>query len=78
LGRVPLRCLYRLDYQQHGLRIAEAELLFVRAVEILENKGGEPLPNYATALNNLAQLKATNRLAEAEPPPTCRIGTDAG
>ena len=76
---MPLRCLYRLDYQHHGLRIAEAELLFVRAVEILENKGGELLPNYATALNNLAHLlNTTNRFVEAEPPPTCRIGTDAG
>ena len=39
-----------------------------RVVEILENPGGEPLPNYAGALNNLAQLyKATNRLTEGEP-----------
>ena len=37
-------------------------------MEILENKGGDPFPNYAAALNNLALLlKATNRLAEAEP-----------
>ena len=39
-----------------------------RVVEILENPGGQPLPNYDGALNNLAQLyKATNRLKEAEP-----------
>jgi len=44
-----------------------AEPLMKRVVEILENPGGEPLPNYAVALNNLAQLyQATNRLSEAE------------
>jgi tetratricopeptide (TPR) repeat protein len=48
-------------------RLSEAEPLMKRAVEILENPGGEPLPNYAGALNNLAQLyQNTNRLAEAE------------
>jgi hypothetical protein len=46
----------------------EAEPLLRRVVKILEDPGGEPLPNYASAFNNLAQLlKATNRLGEAEP-----------
>jgi tetratricopeptide (TPR) repeat protein len=36
-------------------------------VNILENPGGEPLPNYAGALNNLARLLQDNdRLEEAE------------
>ena len=49
-------------------RLAEAEPLMQRVVAILENPGGEPLPNYAGALNNLAGLlKATNQLEEAEP-----------
>jgi len=49
------------DYQK-------AEPLMKRVVEILENPGGEPLPNYAGALNNLATLyQTTNRLADAEP-----------
>ena len=46
----------------------EAEPMYRRVVKILENPGGEPLPNYAGALNNLAALlEATNRLDEAEP-----------
>jgi tetratricopeptide (TPR) repeat protein len=49
-------------------RLAEAEPLMARVVEIFENSYGNDHPNVATALNNLAQLlQATNRLAEAEP-----------
>ena len=45
----------------------QAEPRMKHVVEILENHGGEPLPNYGWALNNLAQLyKDTNRLADAE------------
>jgi acyl-CoA synthetase (AMP-forming)/AMP-acid ligase II len=48
--------------------LIEAEQLMRRVVSILENPSGEPLPNYAGAINNLAKLlKNTNRLAEAEP-----------
>jgi len=46
----------------------EAEPLMQRVVKILENPGGQPLPNYAGVLNNMALLyQATNRLVEAEP-----------
>jgi hypothetical protein len=39
-----------------------------RVLEILENPGGQPLPGYGAALNNLAMLyQATNRLKEAKP-----------
>jgi tetratricopeptide (TPR) repeat protein len=49
-------------------RLADAEPLMARVVEIFENSYGNDHPNVATALNNLAQLlQATNRLAEAEP-----------
>jgi tetratricopeptide (TPR) repeat protein len=49
-------------------RLAEAEPLMARVVEIFEISYGKDHPNVATALNNLAQLlQATNRLAEAEP-----------
>jgi tetratricopeptide (TPR) repeat protein len=49
-------------------RLAEAEPLMARVVEIFEISFGEYHPNVATALNNLAGLlKATNRLPEAEP-----------
>jgi hypothetical protein len=40
-----------------------------RALAIYEKSYGTEHPNVANTLNNLAQLlKATNRLAEAEPP----------
>ncbi|HSS51740.1 MAG TPA: tetratricopeptide repeat protein, partial [Thermoanaerobaculia bacterium] len=49
-------------------RLAEAEPLMRRVVEIMEANLGQSHPNGATALNNLAQLlQDTNRLAEAEP-----------
>ena len=49
-------------------RLAEAESLIRRALDIDEQTYGAKHPQVATALNNLAQLlKATNRLMEAEP-----------
>ncbi len=49
-------------------RLAEAEPLMLRVVEIMEKSYGPNHPNVATALNNLALLlKVTSRLAEAEP-----------
>ena len=49
-------------------RLAEAEPLYRRALEIDERSYGPDHPNVAIRLNNLAQLlQATNRLAEAEP-----------
>jgi tetratricopeptide (TPR) repeat protein len=49
-------------------RLAEAEPLMRRVVEIMEANLSPNHPNIATALNNLAQLlRATNRLVEAEP-----------
>ncbi|NOT02579.1 MAG: tetratricopeptide repeat protein, partial [Phycisphaerales bacterium] len=49
-------------------RLADAEPLIRRALDIDEKAHGPNHPNVATALNNLAQLlKATNRLADAEP-----------
>ena len=49
-------------------RYAEAEPLLRAVAEILKRELGEKAPQFAIALNNLAQLvQATNRLAEAEP-----------
>jgi tetratricopeptide (TPR) repeat protein len=49
-------------------RLAEAEPLMRRALEIDEASFGASHPNVAGGLNNLAQLlKATNHIAEAEP-----------
>jgi tetratricopeptide (TPR) repeat protein len=49
-------------------RLAEAEPLMRRALEIDEKSYGSDHPNVAIRLNNLAQLlQDTNRLAEAEP-----------
>ena len=49
-------------------RLAEAEPLMRRVVDIFENSLGAEHPNVATCVNNLARLlQATNRLAEAEP-----------
>ena len=49
-------------------RLAEAEPLYRRALEIDEASYGPDHPEVATDLNNLAGLlQATNRLAEAEP-----------
>ena len=49
-------------------RLAEAEPLMRRALQIDELSFGNDHPNVAIRLNNLALLlKATNRLAEAEP-----------
>jgi hypothetical protein len=48
-------------------RLAEAEPLMRRVVEIFELSYGKDHPNVAIGLNNLALLlQATNRLAEAE------------
>jgi hypothetical protein len=49
-------------------RLAEAELLFRRALAIDEKCFGPDHPSVAISLNNLAWLLGdTNRLAEAEP-----------
>ncbi|HEX3530953.1 MAG TPA: tetratricopeptide repeat protein [Thermoanaerobaculia bacterium] len=49
-------------------RLAEAEPLMRRALDIDEKSFGHEHPDVAIDLNNLAQLlQATNRLAEAEP-----------
>jgi tetratricopeptide (TPR) repeat protein len=49
-------------------RLAEAEPLMRRALDIDEKSFGHEHPNVAIRLNNLAQLlQDTNRLAEAEP-----------
>ncbi|WP_216918224.1 tetratricopeptide repeat protein [Synechococcus sp. CCAP 1479/10] len=49
-------------------RLAEAEPLMRRVVEIFQTSYGSDHPNVAVALNNLAGLlQTTNRLAEAEP-----------
>ena len=49
-------------------KYAEAIPLAERYAEAMNVAHGEAAPEYATALNNLAELlKATNRLAEAEP-----------
>ncbi len=49
-------------------RLAEAESLMRRALEIYEKSYGPEHPDVAADLNNLAQLlQATNRLGEAEP-----------
>ena len=49
-------------------RLAEAEPLIDRALEIDEASFGKHHPNVAIRLNNLARLlQATHRLTEAEP-----------
>lgn len=49
-------------------RLAEAELLYRRALAIDEKRYGPEHPNVSLRLNNLAQLlKDTSRLNEAEP-----------
>ncbi|MBV6498581.1 MAG: hypothetical protein CJBNEKGG_00806 [Prosthecobacter sp.] len=49
-------------------RLAEAEPLMRRALDLVEKSSGPDHPNVAIHLNNLAQLlQDTNRLAEAEP-----------
>ena len=49
-------------------RLAEAEPLYRRALEIFEGSLGPDKSNVAMGLNNLAvSFQATNRQAEAEP-----------
>jgi tetratricopeptide (TPR) repeat protein len=58
----------RLEFQAEAERLAEAEPLMRRALQIDERSYGPDHPTVATRLNNLAGLLyATNRLAEAEP-----------
>ena len=49
-------------------KYTEAIPLAERLAEVIKSRDGEDLPQYAVAINNLAQLlQDTNRLAEAEP-----------
>jgi tetratricopeptide (TPR) repeat protein len=58
-------------------RLAEAEPLMRRALEIFKASYGESHPNVSVQLNNLAQLlQVTNRLAEAEPLMRCALAID--
>ena len=63
----PASCRRFNQLYQAG-KYAEAIPIAERYVQVIEARHGTEGPEYALALNNLAQLlQATNRLAEAEP-----------